>query len=75
MPDEQVYFNIIKMSEAFREWSSSVTDPDLTSPSFAQMIRLWETRAVFAMAQQLSIISVSLKEIAQSAKVSNNRVE
>jgi hypothetical protein len=53
------FFNIAAMTAALREWENAFGQKPFTE---TQQLLLWQTRAQFAIAQQLSVIAGVMKK-------------
>lgn len=66
MPEEKDYFNIAQMTRLFREWHKQ--DRSWTAETF-------QAAALLAQAQQLSVISSRLSEIAETLEAIRGKAE
>lgn len=60
------YYNIAQESSAFNSWCAA-NDPELRK-GLQTVVQVWQARAMFAVAQQLSIIAAHLGTITKGVK-------
>ncbi len=66
MADEtKAFYLVTGMSEAFRKWEKDVVD----ALNGEELMELWKARIALAQAQQLTMISESLKTISETLKM------